>query len=117
MDEASGTVPDWWEDREVLLIKYIDDFNAVKNIYKKNPIHLFSTSKPASSVCVIKSEILYEEVKRCANSIGMKVNAKKMQLLCICATGRSDISTFVASPTDGTLNLGLDPRLPLWHSA
>ena len=103
IDEAGGTTPYRWEDREVLLIKYIDDFNAVEKIYKKNPVHLFSTTKPASAVRAIKSEILYEEVKHRADSIGMRVNSKKTQLLCISAAGRADVSTFATSPTDGTM--------------
>ena len=95
--------------------RYIDDFNAVEKIYKKNPVHLFSTTKPASAVRAIKSEILYEEVKHRADSIGMRVNSKKTQLLCISAAGRADISTFATSPTDGTMHSSKSLKILRFH--
>ena len=80
-----------------MLIKYIDDFNAIKKIFKKNAVLQLSQKKPASGVCAIKSEVLYNEVKNRAASIGMRVNSKKIQMLCIAPTGASDVLTFMES--------------------
>ena len=42
LDAAAVSVPERWTDRDVLLIKYNDDFNGVEKIYKKNPILSYS---------------------------------------------------------------------------
>ena len=49
----------------------------------KNAVLQLSQKKPASGVRAIKSEVLYDEVKNRAASIGMRVNSKKTQILCI----------------------------------
>ena len=48
----------------MLLIKYIDDFNGVEKLFKKNAIWTLSEHHPVSEVRAIKSELLYSEVKK-----------------------------------------------------
>ena len=91
-----------------MLIKYIDNFNAVEKIFKINAVLQLSQKKPASGVRVIKSEVLYDEVKNRAASIGMRVNSKKTQMLCIAPTGASDVSTFIESRSDGEIGSGTE---------
>ena len=72
-------------DREILLIKYIDDFNVINKIYKKNAIMTYSQNQTETSVrAAIKSEILYNNVREMAIRLEMGVNSWKDQMLRVC---------------------------------
>ena len=93
LDAASGTIPTKWEDKDMLVIKYIDDFNGVEKVFKDNPIMTITSGKTEAEVKAIKSKVLYAHVQSKAGDIQMRVNAKKTQMLCITSSHDKVFST------------------------
>ena len=101
-EEVVGT-PLRWVDEELTLLKYIDDFNSVEKCYKDSGEFTYTQNKQALAVNAIKLQKLYQEVEKRAREIGMRVNQKKTQMLCISSTFNSDVTTYVKT--------GLDERI------
>ena len=97
IDECAGQPPSKWIDRDLLLIKYIDDFNAVEKVYKRSPILTYSQNRPTGAVRALKSETLYQAVSGRAAELGMKVNASKTQLLCISPMGEVEQTSYIVA--------------------
>ena len=74
IESNMGDLPRGWRDEDLMLIKYIDDFNGVEKLYKNSAIRTYSQCKTISEVRALKSQVLYNEVKKKASTIGMKVN-------------------------------------------
>ena len=55
--------------------------------------------------------VLYDEVKNKAASIGMRVNSKNTQMLCIAPTGARDVSTFIDSRSNGEIGSGTELKI------
>ena len=87
--------PDKWEDRDMLVIKYIDDFNSVEKVFKNNATMTISQRK---TVQALKSKILYDLVRKSGGEIRIKLNAKKTQMLCIVPRGEKETTPFIKAP-------------------
>ena len=74
-----------WQDRNLLLVKYIDDFNCCEKIDTFSAPFALSQNKKVISVTAERTQALYQEVRDRAEAIGMKVNREKTQMLCISA--------------------------------
>ena len=105
IDAACGDPPNRWTDVNLSLLKYIDDFNGVEKLYKKSAV-LTLSEKNVASVRAFKSEILYGQVSARARTIGMKVNERKTQMLCIFPSGDSNISTYIYIPEGQRIESG-----------
>ena len=80
--------PNGWEEKRLFDCVYIDDFNTIeKTLIKKSPVHI-SSSKQRVLVHAPKSELRFKQLNNKAAEIGMRINCKKTQMLCI--TGRLD---------------------------
>ena len=74
---------------------YIDDYNAIEIINLKNaPTHI-TTRKTAINVRAKKSERLFGRLNNLASEIGMKVNGKKTQLLCINPCVHNSVHSYI----------------------
>ena len=47
-----------WLDKDLTLLKYIDDFNAVEKVSKNGAVRGYSQGKPTAEVRALKSKIL-----------------------------------------------------------
>ena len=80
----------------------IYDFNAVEKVCRSGAVRGFSQGKPTAEVRALKSEILYRTVTRNAEALGMRVNAKKTQMLCI-APVEENVITSTIRTEDGKI--------------
>ena len=72
-----------WHDRDLLLVKYIDDFNCCEKINTFSAPFALSQQRKVITVTAERTKSLYKEVRDRAKSIGMKINNNKTQVLCI----------------------------------
>ena len=76
-------------------MKYIDDFNCCEKLDKFAAPFTLSEQKKVISVTAERTSSLYGELKRRASGIGMKINNKKTQLLCITAAKDSKVEAIL----------------------
>ena len=69
--------PPRWSNCKLLLIKYIDNFNCYEKIDTFAAPFTLSQQKKVISVQAERTTALYQELKKRANSIGMRINNKK----------------------------------------
>ena len=82
-------------DRETPTVKaYIDDFNVVEKVRASTALGHFTEEKTTYQVCSSQSQDIFVNVKTTAEDIGMIVNDKKTQLLCISHKGK-DLRSFI----------------------
>ena len=79
---------------------YIDDYNAIERISVSNAVSHITTQRRRTEVRANKSESQFGQVVSLANDIGMKVNDRKTQMLCIHPFTSDDMSTYIKTPSE-----------------
>ena len=79
----SNFIPDSWEQKEPLVVKYVDDVLGVEKIGTSVGKLHSTTRKQTSLVHAIGSEELINAITENAATLGLKVNASKTQMVCI----------------------------------
>ena len=74
---------------------YIDDYNTIERVSMDNARVPITTAKQEIKVLAWKSEAQFGRVHSLAAEIGMRVNSKKMQLLCVHNNRSSNIRSFI----------------------
>ena len=92
-------IPDRWERRQLRLKIYIDDMNSIEKVSLSNAVSEITTSKRRLLVHSPQTQGFFENISGVASEIGMRVNQKKMQILCISAS--NDIVQSYIRPTTG----------------
>ena len=76
---------------------YIDDFNAVEALNLRDAPAHYTTSKAQIHVTAKKYERLFNRINNLAEDIGMVVNGKKTQMLCVNACKHNNVSSVIRS--------------------
>ena len=102
IDIAFG-LPDNWIDKPLQVKAYIDDLNCIEKIKTPNSVCIISEDKRILKVHSPEIEIMFEFLFGRASEIGMRVNQKKTQLLCISAAVNENISSYIRPLTNGSV--------------
>ena len=94
IDEQIG-IPQGWVETPVSTKVYIDDLNTIEKVKQSTAITSYSEAKPLVKPHAIKSERNFENIKQRAESIGMRVNSDKTQLLCITGNTTSVVQSYI----------------------
>ena len=81
--------------RELQSMVYIDDFNTIEQISLDCAMAHYTTGKTQVRVKANKSEVQFGRVKELADTVGMRVNGKKTQLLCIHASRFKKMASYI----------------------
>ena len=87
IEELTGAEP--WSRTSPSVRAYIDDFNVVERVRTSTALCHISASKTEYKAHAPGTEKLIGKVKKTAEEIGMVVNEKKTQLLCIHPSGKA----------------------------
>ena len=87
--------PQNWIDKDLGTLKYVDDFLAHEKIALVNGYLIISETKQKRVIHAKKCEEFFDTVKTNAQRIGMTVNDKKTQLLCMSAARDSTVSSYI----------------------
>ena len=87
--------PSNWKDQSIKVLKYVDDFLGIEKICVGEGIKSITQHKTQINVRANKSETFYKTVEQNAMNIGMSVNAKKTQMLCILPTLHSTVNSYI----------------------
>ena len=88
-------LPLGWTPTDPNIFIYIDDANAVEKCLVPGSLATISQHKQETIVHAAKSEELFRSVTIRAAHIGMRVNQKKTQLLCVSASSSANISSYI----------------------
>ena len=88
-------IPHNWQEHEPEIFIYKDDANAVEKIRVPGSIVEISEKKQVAKVHAQKSEEIFETVSLRAAEIGMRVNEKKTQLLCVSASTYTEVNSYI----------------------
>ena len=75
--------PAGWEERELRKCVYIDDYNVIEKVRQRDVIFHLTTAGRSTMAHAPKSQYLFNNIKRDAHAIGMKVNDQKTKMVCI----------------------------------
>ena len=103
--EASSTasenlLPDTRCVEPVTKMVYIDDYNSIEKLKVTEAQSHISVHRRKLKVLAQKSEKIFNNVQSVANDVGMKVNARKTQLLCIHASNNNEITSYIRNGGD-----------------
>ena len=88
-------IPEEWNCLELLVVKYVDDVLGAEKIYcRAGKLHS-STRKQTSTVHAQHSETLINAITEKAACLGLNVNAKKTQMVCLNSSSTLEVSTFI----------------------
>ena len=76
-----------------------DILGSEKICFTAGKLHT-TTSKQVSTVHALRSEELISSITTSAAAIGLGVNAKKTQMICVCSSATMDVTTFIRDPTN-----------------
>ena len=93
------------QTKKVVNYVYIDDYNAIEQVYIRNSKSHITAGKRHIQTHANQSEILFKEVQELAASIKMKVNESKTQLLCIHPFQNESVTSYIKTP-DSVLKSG-----------
>ena len=79
---------------------YIDDFNTVEKVRITDAESHITTNKRRIRILAKKSELQFERVRILADSLNMRVNNQKTQLLCIHANKDSIVDSYIRTEGD-----------------
>ena len=80
---------------ELRSMVYIDDFNALERLRITNAPSHITMGKRQITVNAPQTEMLFEEIQQPAGRIGMKVNNKKTQMVCIHPYSSDSITSYI----------------------
>ena len=93
---------------------YIDDYNTIVRLSLKGAQQHITTRRRELRLLAAKSELQFAAVQRLAANIGMQVNEKKTQLLCIAGDSSSDVSSYIRTDT-GEISSGKALKILGFH--
>ena len=88
------STPQRWEEM-TWVNKYVDDLSAGEKICLADSVSRFSQNKEERHVRAFFCEELHKRVEENCDKIGMRMNAKKTQLLCVTAAINYEVRSFV----------------------
>ena len=80
-----------------MIVKYVDDFLGVEKMCLSDGVLHFSVAKTRLTIRARMSEDFFNTVSANAQNIGMSVNGKKTQLMCISAAQARSTSSFIVT--------------------
>ena len=89
------TIPVNWKRRPMITVKFIDDLTAACQAYLPSSYQIFSQNKPARILHAKGLEDFYNTVATNANKVGLSVNVKKTQLLCVSSAVGCNPSSYI----------------------
>ena len=84
-----------WREDGAKILKYVDDFLASEKLFMGAGYTIYSQNKQVLQIHAQQSEDIFRRVKENAERIGMRVNDKRTQLLCISAQIPTCVFTFI----------------------
>ena len=81
--------------RELISVKFIDDLTTASMSYLPASYQIFSQNKPGRIIHAKACEDFYNTVSLNAAELGLMVNLRKTQLMCVNATIGSDVTSYV----------------------
>ena len=97
-------LPTNWVDKKLFDCVYIDDYNTVEKILVKNsPLHI-SQNKQKILVHAPKTERRFARLSGKADEIGMIINKKKTQLLCVSGRNDSVVNAYINNEGSKTIS-------------
>ena len=91
----TGSPPTNWTEQPITVYKYVDDFLGVEKICTNSGQMHLSQNKTQITVRANKSEEFYNTVVRNSAQVGMSVNERKTQMLCVSPALHSDVKTVI----------------------
>ena len=91
--------PPNWSVRPLTAVKFIDDLTAACPAYLPASYQIFSQSKTQRIIHAKDCQDFYCTVTKNAEQLGLSVNAKKTQLLCVSPAINSVPSSYIELPT------------------
>ena len=88
-------IPGRWTEKDIAAAKYIDDLTSIEKLYFPSSYSVFSQNKPVQMVRAKLSEKFFDTVTKNAKMIGMAVNTKKTQMICVNAAVDSVPKTYM----------------------
>ena len=82
-------------ESDPLVVKYVDDILGAEKLSTASGKCHYSTNTPTCSIYSKKSEHLINHVTESAAELGLKVNNKKTQMICINGNPNLKVSTFI----------------------
>ena len=92
--------PENWADKDIRKCIYIDDYNCIEKVRQRDGVYHLTTRGRTTLAHATKSQSVFNNLQSEASKIGMLVNDKKTQLLCISPSTNICKSYLVTS--DGT---------------
>ena len=92
--------PSTWTSRPPDTFKFVDDFISSVRVHTGNAQRLISERRQKITVHAFENQCFFNNVSSNATNVGMSVNAKKTQLLCISADLTSDVSAYIRTDDD-----------------
>ena len=93
--ETDFPVPSAWHPLEQRTLKYVDDFISVEKVSLAKGYALLSQKKQELDIHATGCERFFHTVTKNAAEIGMRVNERKTQLLCLNTARHSNVSAYV----------------------
>ena len=75
--------PENWSEKDIKKCIYIDDYNCVEKVRQRDGVYHLTTHGRTTMAHAVKSQDVFNQLQLEASKIGMQVNDKKTQLLCI----------------------------------
>ena len=94
LDELLG-VPYDWTTKKADIMAYIDDLNIIEKVRHSDAVSDLSVHKQISRAHAPQSELFFENISSHANSMGMKVNESKTQVVCISAAKNAVVRSYI----------------------
>lgn len=94
INEFMGPV-EGWVDQQLEMKVYIDDVNVVEKVSKVNAVSLISQKKRILKVHAQETDRFFENVSTTADSIKMRVNQAKTNILCMSASVHDEVLAYI----------------------
>ena len=87
--------PPTWKQRPIATVKFIDDLTAASAAFLPASYQIFTQSKPQRIVHAKRCQDFYSTVEENASRLGLSVNYKKTQLVCVSSATGSTPSSYM----------------------
>ena len=91
----SELLPADWDPGPPMVVKYVDDILGTEALYIPAGKKHLSTKKQTTSMYAKQSEELIAQITDKAAAVGLKVNGKKTQMLCVNAAVSTCVSSYI----------------------
>ena len=88
---------DSWLPRPLKAVAFIDDLTGISKYANTDAVSTYTTEKETRVLRAWETERFYNQVAENAARIGMVVNPKKTQLLCVSTTLHSNITSYIVA--------------------